>query len=98
MSTSVDNPVQPCPKKDSDVTQDRKKFWIKFKVVDADSNKPMENVVVDLTLPGGQGTILLTDDKGQIDIKNIDSGTCLLVSDWRDMIKLGFSIEQMVLI
>jgi hypothetical protein len=99
MSTNVANPVQPCPQKSPEKeAQNPKKFWVKIQVTDAKDNKPIENVVLDLGLPKDLRTIVVTDEKGQFEINNIENGTCQLYSDWRELIDSGYTIEQMLII
>ena len=96
MPSNVNNPAEPCPEEKE--PKDPDKYWAKFKIVDNDDNKPIEDVVLDLELPGDNYAILETDEKGEVEIKNIKSGSCKLNSDWRQLIKQGITIEHMLLI
>jgi hypothetical protein len=80
--TKVNSPCKTCrnkKKRKPDKIQDPTKHWIKFKIVDVES-KPLENVVLQITLPDGCSSEEITTNKdGIAEIKNIEeSGTCKL--------------------
>lgn len=76
----------------------KKEFWIKFKLVHEGDKKPLEDIVLDLKLPDDSITMVETNEKGELEIKNIDDGTCHLNIDWKELIDLGITIDQMAII
>jgi hypothetical protein len=87
MATNVGSPVQPCPlnkKKEPLPIQDPFKHWINFNIKD-DSGKPVANVTIQVVLPDGSVEEHTSDEKGIIEIKNIEPGTCKIKSDWKEI-------------
>jgi hypothetical protein len=64
-------PLAPAPKK-----KPAEKHWVKFQVVDDVSGDAVAGVTVEIKLPGGKSKKYKTNNKGEIEIKDLDSGTC----------------------
>ncbi|HEV3251852.1 MAG TPA: hypothetical protein VGZ71_12910 [Puia sp.] len=85
MDSNVANPVQQCPKKaDNKPPQDPKKKWIKFLVQD-DKGVPLANVRLNVILPDNSTEEVCTDEKGMVEINNVEEGNCKIESDWRSL-------------
>ncbi len=81
-------PLEPAPKK-----KPAEKHWIKFQVVDDESDKAIAGVTIEIKLPGGKSKKYKTNNKGEVEIKDIDSGTCdimdLKSNQLLEVVKLG---------
>jgi hypothetical protein len=97
MSTPLDSPVQSCPSKKEDNGPLRKHF-AKFKLIDDENNTPIEGVVVEIDLADGNNRTNSTNDKGEVEFADLDSGTLTLYSNWRELIKMGVTVLQTVFI
>jgi len=88
MAINVGNPVQSCPLKQSDYIpeqpQDPKKHFINFRLVD-DNGKPLGNIQLLVTLPDGSSQEMATNEKGMIEIPNVDPGNCKIDFDWKEV-------------
>jgi hypothetical protein len=100
MPDELNSPVQACPfKAEKKPEPDPKKiYWIKFKIVHFGDKEPLEGVVLDLKLPDENFTVLSSDEKGLVEINHIDDGFCHLNVDWKELINMGYTIDQMVII
>jgi hypothetical protein len=54
--------------------------WIKFQVIDEDTNKPVPNVTLNLKLPGGVEKEYTTNSEGKIEINDLQPGTAEILS------------------
>ena len=90
----VSDPVQPCMnKQELPPEQDKNKtHFIKFQVND-ENGKGFPGIIVSVALPDNSIHEEESDGNGVAEIKNIDSGTITLESDWRD-----FTLDEVVLI
>jgi hypothetical protein len=87
MSTQVDSPIQTCLMKnpeEKEDSQDPKKHWIKFKILD-ESGKPVRGITVQIKLPDNSISENTSDEKGMIEINNIDPGECSFATDWKEL-------------
>jgi hypothetical protein len=66
-------PPPPPPKKDEPV---KKTHWVKFQVLDADTEKPLAGVQLKIKLPNGTEGQYSTDSNGMISFDPVDPGTC----------------------
>ena len=82
MKSNATNPVQPCPNKKKPAP-DPKKKWIKFLVQD-DKGVPLANVRFHVTLPDGSTEEVCSNEKGVIEIFDIDEGNCKIEADWKE--------------
>src|SRR5450432_4195663 len=97
MDTPLDSPVQNCPNKKQD-NEPLKKHFAKFKVIDDENNIPVEGVVVEIDLADGNNRTNSTNDKGEVEFADLESGTLTLYSDWRELIKMDVTVLQTVFI
>jgi hypothetical protein len=87
MATNVGSPVQSCPlNKNNEPAQkqDPAKHWIKFNIQD-DSGNPVPNVTLNVVLPDGIVEEHTSDEKGLIEIKNIEPGMCKIEENWKEL-------------
>ena len=72
--------------------QEQRKAWIKIKVVDDETDRPISGVMLKVTLPGGSEVFRQTDPQGVM-IEKIDPGTCNVSSSFGGVTRyetLGF--------
>lgn len=53
--------------------------WIKFRVVEDETGQPVSGVTLKVKLPTGEIWDFTTDGNGEIEIKDIPSGTCAIM-------------------
>jgi hypothetical protein len=60
----------------ADDEADQKTSWVKFKVVDDATGKPIQGIELEIDLPGGEGADHPTDNGGMVAIDGIAKGRC----------------------
>lgn len=98
--TRIRNLVKERPWKVSELTEtpvlpphilEVQKHFITFLVVD-DTGQPLENIELQILLPGGALKVETTKGDGMIKIENIRPGRCKILSDWRKVSKIDDSV------
>ncbi|HEY0077393.1 MAG TPA: LysM peptidoglycan-binding domain-containing protein [Pyrinomonadaceae bacterium] len=66
--------------KEAPKEEKKKTTWIKFRVVEDKTDRPIPGVELDIRLPSGEQTSRTTRSNGLIDIVDLDPGTCNVAS------------------
>jgi len=95
MATNIASPKVTCPNKkveEKEEEQDITKHQIKFLIQDK-TGKPLPNITLQVTLPDNSVMEKTSNEKGLIEIKNIEPGNCIVKSDWKE-----YKVDEVVII